>query len=268
MPNPKDHDSYNPSAEMLLRGQRLGAWYRAALKRAGTNTNQLSKNISLSQSYLSDIEHDCLHGRLEPRAFKKIEEGVIRRIAEALRADVNGGLKAFGYDPEPAPPVPSVIAELPEDSKHHLARLLESLGAGAIPLNPAEVVSLPLVARVSAGGALFAPENIQGTLSVPAHMARTYDPEICFAVQVVGNCLEGLHIIDGDMLICRQTQTAHDGDIVVVASDDDEALTKRFRQENRYRWLETVPGSGEPEIVHLSGDPRIVGVKIGLYRES
>lgn len=264
MANLKDHDSYNPSPEMLLRGQRLGAWYRAALKRAGTNTNQLSKKIGLSQSYLSDIEHDCLHGRVEPRAFKKVEEGVIRRIAEALAADLNAGLKAFGYDPEPAPPVPSVIAGLPEDSKHHLARLLESLGATVV--NTSDTISIPILARVSAGVPLFDAGNVKGMLTLPAQVSGKYNPETDFAVQVVGSCLEGLHIIDGDMLICRQSQTAEDGDVVVVASDDEEAIAKRFRQEGRYRWLETVPGHGEPEIVKLTGDPRILGIQIGLTR--
>jgi SOS-response transcriptional repressor LexA len=269
MPNYADHSSLDPSEEWLVKGRNLGTWFRDALRRAGTNINQLAAKTGISTSYLYDIRDDCLHGRVAPRQFKKVEASKIRQIAEALGADVNAGLRAFGYDPDGSvSTVPPELAHLDDDGRFHLARLMESLmrSGGVQPLG-AQTVQVPIIGSVSAGTPALAAENIKEHIAIPTHLLEKYNPDECFAVRVKGNCLEGLHIIDGDLLICRSAAAAADRDIVVITSDENEAVTKRYREQGASRWVETVPSPpSRSERVTLNGVPRILGVKVGMYR--
>ena len=51
-----------------------------------------------------------------------------------------------------------------------------------------------------------------------------------FALRVVGDSMKNAGILNGDTVICRQCQTAENGEIV-VALLDDEATVKRFFKE-------------------------------------
>jgi hypothetical protein len=53
-----------------------------------------------------------------------------------------------------------------------------------------------------------------------------------------------------------------------VMSDEEEAVCKVFREnaQDRHRWLETRPLMGQSSVVQLDGTPRIIGVKVGLFR--
>jgi SOS-response transcriptional repressor LexA len=132
---------------------------------------------------------------------------------------------------------------------------------------------VPVLGRVSAGTSVFAIENIRERIPLPRSVVKKFDEKLVFAVRVQGDCLEGLHIIDGDLLICVQADAAENGDIVVVTveggGDEHEASTKRYREgDHGQRWLETVPMYPKlPQETRFDGKPRIIGVQISLFRD-
>ena len=99
----------------------------------------------------------------------------------------------------------------------------------AIVLSDAlDYVSVPLVGTVTAGTPILAVENLDGYYPLPPELA---EEENSFLLQVKGDSMIEAGILDGDKIICRKTQTAENGEIV-VALIDDSATVKRFFKRN------------------------------------
>lgn len=81
---------------------------------------------------------------------------------------------------------------------------------------------VPIVGRVAAGAPIFAVENQVDTIMV--HDNRTG----LFGLRVVGDSMSP-RIMDGDLVIVYQQDTAEDGDII-VALVDDEATCKVIKK--------------------------------------
>ena len=93
--------------------------------------------------------------------------------------------------------------------------------------------SVPLVGRVTAGQPILAIENIEEYLSLPQSVLGQGK---MFALRVEGESMIDAGIMDGDIVILRQQDTAENGEIVVAMTPDDEATVKRiFYEENRVR---------------------------------
>ena len=93
--------------------------------------------------------------------------------------------------------------------------------------------TVPLVGRVTAGQPILAVENIEDYLSLPQSMVGR-DELFCLRVQ--GDSMIDIGILDGDIVVLRQQDTAENGDIVVAMTPDDEATLKRiFYEDGRVR---------------------------------
>ncbi len=93
--------------------------------------------------------------------------------------------------------------------------------------------SVPLVGRVTAGQPILAIENIEEYLSLPQSVLGQGK---MFALRVEGESMIDAGIMDGDIVILRQQDTAENGEIVVAMTPDDEATVKRiFYEDNRVR---------------------------------
>ncbi|HET9136290.1 MAG TPA: transcriptional repressor LexA [Candidatus Kapabacteria bacterium] len=92
---------------------------------------------------------------------------------------------------------------------------------------------IPIVGRVTAGSPILAVENIEGYL---AHKPATQSQKM-FALKVQGESMKDKGILDGDYVICRQTTTADNGEII-VALLDDSATVKTFRKKGNTYFLE------------------------------
>ena len=93
--------------------------------------------------------------------------------------------------------------------------------------------SVPLVGRVTAGTPILAIENIEEYLTLPQSMLGR-DEMFCLRVQ--GESMIDAGILDGDIVVLRQQDTAENGDIVVAMTPDDEATLKRiFYEDGRVR---------------------------------
>ena len=122
-----------------------------------------------------------------------------------------------------------------------------------------EVVNVPLIGEVAAGQPLLAVENIISYFPIPAEFMPNDE---VFMLTVKGESMINIGIYDGDNIIVRRQNTAHDGE-VIVALVDDSATVKRFYKEDGHIRLQPENDYMEPIIVN---DCEIIGKVIGLIR--
>ena len=88
--------------------------------------------------------------------------------------------------------------------------------------------SVPLVGRVTAGQPILAIENIEEYLTLPQSVLGQGK---MFSLRVEGESMIDAGIMDGDIVVLRQQDTAENGEIVVAMTDEDEATLKRIYYE-------------------------------------
>lgn len=119
----------------------------------------------------------------------------------------------------------------------------------------------PVLGKVTAGIPITAVENIEEYIPIP-HIHAT-DDETLFVLVIEGNSMIEAGILDNDMVIVKQQNTAINGDIVVAMTEDDEATVKRFFKEKNHIRLEPENATMESLIYPTV---TILGKVIGVYR--
>lgn len=122
-----------------------------------------------------------------------------------------------------------------------------------------ELVNIPILGKVRAGKPILAVENIEDTFPIPVDYIGN---STCFMLSIKGDSMIEAGILDGDLVIVRQQQTAEDGDIV-VALIEDEATIKSFYREKDYIRLQPQNQYLDPIRVR---DAEILGKVIGVIR--
>jgi len=124
---------------------------------------------------------------------------------------------------------------------------------------PSTVAELPLLGEVAAGRPIFADENFESTVCVPAAMLGA---KPCFALRVRGDSMTGAGILDGDIAVIEQRTTANDGDIVVALMEDSVTLKRFYKEKGRVRLAPENPAYAPI----YTQDLRILGKLRGLVR--
>jgi len=125
--------------------------------------------------------------------------------------------------------------------------------------NRQELVNVPIIGDVAAGMPILAEENIEDTFPIPVNYVKN---DTCFMLHVKGDSMMDDGILDGDLVLVRQQQTATNGDIV-IALIDDSATVKTFYREAGHIRLQPANKAFAPMIMQ---DCEILGKVIGLYR--
>lgn len=120
-------------------------------------------------------------------------------------------------------------------------------------------VNLPLVGDVAAGVPILAEENVSEYLTLPTEIVGD---SASFLLSVHGDSMIEAGINNGDYVVVKEQQTAHNGEIV-VALIEDGATVKRFYKENGHIRLQPENSSMDPIIVD---DCAIVGKVVALFR--
>ena len=146
-------------------------------------------------------------------------------------------------------------------------RALELIGRERREAQPvagemADVLRLPLVGEIAAGGPLLAEENIEEFVPMPSSTKGD------FLLRVKGDSMIEAGILEGDIVVVQRAQDARNGEIVVaLAGDDetaDEATVKRFFRENGRVRLQPENSALEPIYAHYV---QILGKVVGVFRE-
>ena len=124
-----------------------------------------------------------------------------------------------------------------------------------------DVIDVPIVGRVAAGTPITAEENIEGTFPIPSQ----YVQGSCYMLHVRGESMINIGIMDGDMILVEQKNTAENGDIVVAMIDgfESEATVKTFYREGDHIRLQPENDHMSPIIVK---DVSIQGKVRGVFR--
>ncbi len=122
-----------------------------------------------------------------------------------------------------------------------------------------EMASIPIVGSVAAGMPILAVQNIEGYFPLPTDMIPSGE---MFALNVKGESMINVGIMDGDQIFVKCCDSANNGDIV-VALVDDSATVKRFFKEKDHIRLQPENDSMAPIIVdHV----QILGKVFGVFR--
>lgn len=138
-------------------------------------------------------------------------------------------------------------------------RAIEILDVDAI-IPRKEIVTIPILGRITAGLPVLAVENIEDTFPVPLDFLGTQGD--FFILNVEGDSMIEAGIHNGDSVIIRQQPSANNGDIV-AAMLGDEATIKTFYKELDHIRLQPENSAFEPI---RSKFVRILGKVVGLYR--
>lgn len=121
-------------------------------------------------------------------------------------------------------------------------------------------VAVPLIGTIAAGKPLFCDENYEDTLHISKDMVK--DGEQYFALHVRGASMKDAGILDGDIAIIRQCNSAQDGEIVVALIDDSVTLKRFFKEATRIRLQPENPDFNPI----FSSEVQILGVLSNILR--
>ncbi len=121
--------------------------------------------------------------------------------------------------------------------------------------------SVPLVGRVTAGQPILAIENIEDYLMLPQNMLGKDD---LFCLRVQGESMIDIGILDGDIVVLRQQDTADNGEIVVAMTEEDEATLKRIFYEDGHVRLQPENSTMEPI---YADNVTVLGKLVALIRQ-
>lgn len=175
-----------------------------------------------------------------------------------------------GYPPTRADIAQELGFRSPNAAEEHLKALARK---GAIEMVPGtsrgirlpEPAGMPIVGRVAAGSPILAQEHIEDRVDLPGNFFR---PRADFLLRVRGDSMQGIGILDGDLLAVHKTQEAANGQVVVARIDDQVTVKRlqRTRQRHRLLLLAENPAYEPIEVDLANQDFHIEGLSVGVIR--
>lgn len=170
------------------------------------------------------------------------ERGFIRRMANRARA--------------------LEVVKLPDTQTAPSNVVPGNFGKPAVP-EPADTVEIPLHGRIAAGSPIEALEQRDSFVTIPQTMLGRGD---CFALEISGDSMIELGILDGDTVVIEGGKVARDGDVVVALVDREEATLKTLRHEGQD--IALIPANRDHETqVYASQRVEVQGRLVGLMRK-
>ena len=122
------------------------------------------------------------------------------------------------------------------------------------------VSKVPLLGTVAAGKPLLSEENLDGYVNLTEPFVRP--GKSYFALRVRGQSMIDAGILEGDLAVVEQAQTAVDGQIVVAVIDNAITLKRFYKEADRIR-LQPENAAFQPI---YSTEVTIVGILSNIVR--
>ena len=213
-----------PRPALTARQQKILDAIRTEIEQKGYPPSMRQSGDMVGLASLSSVTHQL--GRLETMGYIRRDPKLPRAI-EVL--DENGvGIHGSAS---------SSLPELPN-----------------FEVGDEDLVPVPLVGRIAAGGPITAEQSVEDVLALPRQLVGNGK---LFMLKVKGDSMIDAAICDGDWVVVREQHTADNGDIV-AALLDDEATVKVFRQVDGHTWLMPRNSNYEP----IMGDRATVMGKV------
>lgn len=128
----------------------------------------------------------------------------------------------------------------------------------------ANMVSIPVLGRVSAGKLLLAVENIDGSIVINKEWFGNGEQ---FALRIKGDSMIDAHIMDADIVLVKKQNQVNNGEIA-VALIGNEATVKRFYKENNQIRLQPENRNMQPIYIEPDSEEfQILGKVTGIIRK-
>ena len=242
---------------MLTRKQQLLLTYIAER----LNIDGVSPSFEEMKLFLGLRSKSGVH-----RLVKALEErGFIERLPNRARAmriktdlEHNSVLSQSGQ-----------ISVLEDDNLSKAANILKGnfssrkVARNTSAQTESHVTTVPLLGRIAAGTPIEALENPGNYITLPDKLISDKDH---YALEVSGDSMTGVGIIDGDIVIIERCEAADNGSIVVALIQEQEATLKRLRRKGNSVALESANPSYETRIFGPE-QVKIQGVLRGLLRK-
>lgn len=183
---------------------------------------------------------------------------------------IKNAIATTGYPPTRAEIAEQLGFRSPNAAEEHLKALARK---GAIDMMPGasrgiriieeEQPGIPVVGRVAAGEPILAQEHVEEYCEIPANW---FKPDADFLLEVHGESMINIGIMDGDLIAVHKTETARNGQIVVARVEDDVTV-KRY-QKNRHK-VTLLPENDEFEPIEVNlkeTNFSIEGLYVGVIR--
>ena len=213
----------------------------------------------------------------DPDSLNKREKAILKFIEKQINA--NGyppSVREIGkaVDLKSTATVHGYLASLEQKGyikkESQKGRTLKLLKGGAIEgqksvfekdvYSSREMVDVPVIGKITAGEPILAVENVTDTFPIPLDFVGTGE---CFMLTVRGESMIEAGILNGDYILVKKQNTAHNGEIV-VALIGDEATVKTFYKEKDHIRLQPENSTMDPIIVPTC---QILGKVSGVFRK-
>lgn len=191
-----------------------------------------------------------------------------QQVLDCIRAS----LEETGFPPTRAEIATELGFRSPNAAEEHLKALARKgaieMMAGAsrgIRVIDDTPNGLPIVGRVAAGEPILAQEHIDDYCEIPPSF---FKPEANYLLEVHGDSMMEMGILDGDYIAVHRMDTARNGE-VVVARVDNEVTVKRYEKKRNKITLFPENKDYSPIEVDLKeSDFAIEGLYVGVVRRS
>lgn len=183
---------------------------------------------------------------------------------------IKHSIETTGFPPTRAEIAKELGFKSPNAAEEHLKALARK---GAIEMTPGasrgirlaeDQSGIPLIGRVAAGEPILAQEHVERYVELPREF---FKPSADFLLEVHGESMKDIGIMDGDLIAVHKTNQARNGQIV-VARVGEEVTVKRFQQDKHI--VKLLPENQEfaPIVVDLQTEPlEIEGLYVGIIRQ-
>lgn len=121
--------------------------------------------------------------------------------------------------------------------------------------------TLPLVGRIAAGQPIEAVQNQE-----EINLSEMFVGKDRYALQIKGDSMIDIGILDGDIVVIEPQSTAEFGDIVVALIDNEDATLKRFKKLKDGR-IELSPENQDLQpMIYDASRVKIQGLLVGQLR--
>jgi len=191
-----------------------------------------------------------------------------KQVLELIRSRIDDS----GFPPTRAEIAKELGFKSPNAAEEHLKALARK---GAIEIMPGasrgirilleSQSGLPVVGRVAAGEPILAQEHIEEYCDLPANF---FKPDADYLLEVHGDSMKNIGIMDGDLIAVHKCDTARNGQ-VVVARVENEVTVKRLEKNRNKVLLHAENEDYAPIEVDLRDQEfNIEGLYVGVLRRS
>jgi repressor LexA len=202
-----------------------------------------------------------------PEPLTKIERRILNYLVEYLKDNTyQPSIREIGkrFSIKSTKTVSEHLQSLAD--KGHIERdASRSRGVKILGMNLAPaVVSIPFYGKIAAGKPALVRDDVDDRLDIDRKLVASAD---AFGLKIKGDSMEGMGILDGDMVLVEPADAAdlRDGDIV-AARLSGESTVKRYFARDGEVVLEPANTAYSPILVREHDDFEVLGRVTGLVR--